>query len=216
MQGLFDDEFGDSRVTDATALLLADILNSGKPSDLRKVLTSYNNEAAQASGGQLDIFSGSIPTKEEILTNVNEHFRNATPKEQQALVEAAIAERKRRAEAEAERRGRGQESEQTQNDVERSAEPQQPVASTREELTPEEQALAARIEVTDNDWTEGEGDTPTYKRDIIIDGTHKATQVDAPDEDGHYTGSYFEFDGKRFGDIAEIAQYIDGGMKSEL
>lgn len=215
MQGLFDDEFGDSRVTDATALLLADILNSGKPSDLRKVLTSYNNEAAQASGGQLDIFSGSIPTKEEILTNVNEHFRNATPKEQQALVEAAIAERKRRAEAEAERRGRGQESEQTQNDVERSAEPQQPVASTREELTPEEQALAARIEVTDNDWTEGEGDTPTYKRDIIIDGTHKATQVDAPDEDGHYTGSYFEFDGKRFGDIAEIAQYIDGGMKSE-
>ncbi len=213
MQGLFDDEFGDSRVTDATALLLADILNSGKPSDLRKVLTSYNNEAAQASGGQIDIFSGSIPTKEEILTNVNEHFRNATPKEQQALVDAAIAERKRRAEAE--QRGRDQESEQTPNDVERRAEPQQPSAVADEELTPEEQALAARIEVTDNDWAEGEGDTPTYKRDIIIDGTHKATQVDAPDKDGHYTGSYFEFDGKRFGDIAEIAKYIDGGMKSE-
>lgn len=216
MQGLFDDEFGDSRVTDATALLLADILNSGKPSDLRKVLTSYNNEAAQASGGQLDIFSGSIPTKEEILTNVNEHFRNATPKEQQALVEAAIAERKRRAEAEAERRGRGQESEQTQNDVERSAEPQQPVASTREELTPEEQALAARVEITENDWEEGDGDKPTYKREIIVDGTHKVTQVDAPNEDGHYTGSYFEFDGKRFGDIAEIAQYIDGHSSAGL
>ena len=216
MQGLFDDEFGDSRVTDATALLLADILNSGKPSDLRKVLTSYNNEAAQASGGQLDIFSGSIPTKEEILTNVNEHFRNATPKEQQALVEAAIAERKRRAEAEAERRGRGQESEQTQNDVERSAEPQQPVASTREELTPEEQALAARVEITENDWEEGDGDKPTYKREIIVDGTHKVTQVDAPNEGGHYTGSYFEFDGKRFGDIAEIAQYIDGHPSAEL
>lgn len=216
MQGLFDDEFGDSRVADATALLLADILNSGKPSDLRKVLTSYNNEAAQASGGQLDIFSGSIPTKEEILTNVNEHFRNATPKEQQALVEAAIAERKRRAEAEAERRGRGQESEQTQNDVERSAEPQQPVASTREELTPEEQALAARVGITENDWEECDGDKPTYKREIIIDGTHKVTQVDAPNEDGHYTGSYFEFDGKRFGDIAEITQYIDGHPSAEL
>lgn len=216
MQGLFDDEFGDSRVTDATALLLADILNSGKPSDLRKVLTSYNNEAAQASGGQLDIFSGSIPTKEEILTNVNEHFRNATPKEQQALVEAAIAERKRRAEAEAERRGRGQESEQTQNDVERSAEPQQPVASISEELTPEEQALAARVEISENDWEEGDGDKPTYKREIIVDGTHKVTQVDAPNEDGHYTGSYFEFDGKRFGDIAEITQYIDGHPSAEL
>ena len=216
MQGLFDDEFGDSRVADATALLLADILNSGKPSDLRKVLTSYNNDAAQASGGQLDIFSGSIPTKEEILTNVNEHFRNATPKEQQALVEAAIAERKRRTEAEAERRGRGQESEQTPNDVERSAEPQQPVASTREELTPEEQALAARVEITENDWEEGDGDKPTYKREIIVDGTHKVTQVDAPNEDGHYTGSYFEFDGKRFGDIAEITQYIDGHPSAEL
>jgi len=214
MQGLFDDEFGDSRVTDATALLLADILNSGKPSDLRKVLTSYNNEAAQASGGQLDMFSGSIPSKEEILTNVNEHFRNATPKEQQALVEAAIAERKRRAEAE--QLGRDQESEQTPNDVERSAEPQQPVAGTREELTPEEQALAARVEITENDWEEGDSDKPTYKREIIIDGTHIVTQVDAPNEDGHYTVSYFEFDGKRFGDIAEIAQYIDGHPSAEL
>lgn len=214
MQGLFDDEFGDSRVADATALLLADILNSGKPSDLRKVLTSYNNEAAQASGGQLDMFSGSIPSKEEILTNVNEHFRNATPKEQQALVEAAIAERKRRAEAE--QLGRDQESEQTPNDVERSAEPQQPVAGTREELTPEEQALAARVEITENDWEEGDSDKPTYKREIIIDGTHIVTQVDAPNEDGHYTGSYFEFDGKRFGDIAEIAQYIDGHPSAEL
>lgn len=214
MQGLFDDEFGDSRVTDATALLLADILNSGRPSDLRKILTTYNNEASQASGGQMDMFSGSIPSKEEILTNVNEHFRNATPKEQQALVEAAIAERKRRAEAE--QLGRDQESEQTPNDVERSAEPQQPVAGTREELTPEEQALAARVEITENDWEEGDSDKPTYKREIIIDGTHIVTQVDAPNEDGHYTGSYFEFDGKRFGDIAEIAQYIDGHPSAEL
>lgn len=216
IQGLFDDEFGESRVTDGITLLLADILNSGKPSDLRKVLTSYNNEASQASGGQIDIFSGSIPTKEEILTNVNEHFRNATPKEQQALVDAAIAERKRRAEADAEQRERSEASEQTPHDDERRAEPQQPASVADEELTPEEQALAARIEVTDNDWTEGEGDVPTYKRDIIIDGTHKATQVDAPDEDGHYTGSYFEFDGKRFGDIAEIAQYIDGHSSVEL
>lgn len=216
IQGLFDDEFGESRVTDGTTLLLADILNSGKPSDLRKVLTSYNNEASQASGGQIDIFSGSIPTKEEILTNVNEHFRNATPKEQQALVDAAIAERKRRAEADAEQRERSEASEQTPHDDERRAEPQQPASVADEELTPEEQALAARIEVTDNDWTEGEGDAPTYKRDIIIDGTHKTTQVDAPDEDGHYTGSYFEFDGKRFGDIAEIAQYIDGHSSVEL
>lgn len=213
--GLFDDEFGDSRVTDATTLLLAYILNSGKPSDLRKVLATYNNEASMSASGQADIFTGEIASKEDILTQVNKIFRNATPKEQQALVDAAIAERKRRAEAEAEQRGRDQESEQTPNGAERGAEPQQLAAGAEDELTPEEQALVARVEVTDNEWTEGEGDKPTYKREIIIDGTHKATQVDAPDEGGHYTGSYFEFDGKRFGDIAEIAQYIDGGMKSE-
>ncbi|MDE7392943.1 MAG: hypothetical protein K2M80_00510, partial [Muribaculaceae bacterium] len=127
MQGLFDDEYGESRVTDATTLLLADLLNSGKPSDLRKVLTTYNNEASQSASGQADIFTGEVLTKENILTDVNEHFRNATPREQQALVDAAIAERKRRAEVEAEQRGRDQEREQIENAVERSAD--SPVAT---------------------------------------------------------------------------------------
>lgn len=121
MQGLFDDEFGDSRVTDATTLLLADILNSGKPSDLRKVLATYNSNAQQSANGQADIFTGTIPTKEEILTTVNDHFRNATPKEQQALVDAAIADRKRRAE---ERRGGSEAGEQTADALQRGAEPQ--------------------------------------------------------------------------------------------
>ena len=136
MQGLFDDEFGDSRVTDGATLLLADLLNSGKPSDIRKVLTSYNNEASSSANGQIDMFSGSIPTKEEILTNINEHFKNATPREQQALVDAAIAERKARAEAEAEQRGGDQAGEQAADAIQRSAEPQQPVTSISEELTP--------------------------------------------------------------------------------
>lgn len=79
--------------------------------------------------------------------------------------------------------------------------------------TPEEQALAARVEVTDNDWEEGDESTPTYKRDIIIDGIHKVMQVDAPDADGYYNGSYFEFDGKRFGDLKEITDYIDNSKE---
>ena len=98
-QGLFDDEYGDSRVTDGIVLLLADLLNSGKPSELRKVLASYNNEAAAFTAGQIDMFSGEVTSKEELLNNVLNHFRNATPKEQQAIVDAAVAERKRRAEA---------------------------------------------------------------------------------------------------------------------
>ena len=99
--GLFDDEYGDSRVTDATVLLLADVLNSGKPSDLRKMLATYNNEAQAAASGQIDMFSGDVRSKEQLLNDVNEYFRNATPKEQQAIVDAAVAERKQRAEANA-------------------------------------------------------------------------------------------------------------------
>lgn len=228
MQGLFDDEFGDSRVTDATALLLADILNSGRPSDLRKILTTYNNEAAQASGGQMDMFSGSIPTKEEILTTVNEHFRNATPKEQQALVDAAIAERKRRAEADAEQRGRDQESEQTPHDDERRAEPQQPATVGTEleplgkgpndfnEDTPEEAALRARISVSEEWEEQGPApDKPIYKRKLYVDGKHEVIQTDAPDKNGSYTGSQLTFDGRDFGDLKEIADYIDGGMQAQ-
>ena len=98
-QGLFDDEYGDSRVTDGLTLMLADILNSGKPSELRKFLSVYNNEAASPAGGQLDMFSGKVTSKEELLNRVTEYFRNATPREQQAIVDAAVAERKQRAEA---------------------------------------------------------------------------------------------------------------------
>lgn len=97
-QGLFDDEYGDSRVTDAIVLLLSDVLNSGKPSDLRKFLSVYNNEAVSPAGGQLDVFSGEVTSKEELLNRITEYFRNATPREQQAIVDAAIAERKQRAE----------------------------------------------------------------------------------------------------------------------
>ena len=228
MQGLFDDEFGDSRVTDATTLLLADILNSRRPSDLRKILTTYNNEASQASGGQMDMFSGSIPTKEEILTTVNEHFRNATPKEQQALVDAAIAERKRRADADAEQRERSEASEQTPHDDERRAEPQQPVAGDTEleplgkdrndfyEDTPEEAALRARISVGEEWEEEGPApDKPIYKRKLYVDGKHEVIQTDAPDKNGSYTGSRLTFDGRDYGDLKEIADYIDGGMQAQ-
>ena len=83
--------------------------------------------------------------------------------------------------------------------------------STEEEIERREAELASRVEVSDDDWQEGDNEKPTYKRSIIIDGKHTATQVDQPDKDGHYIGSYFEFDNKRFGDIAEIVDYIDNG-----
>lgn len=86
------------------------------------------------------------------------------------------------------------------------------IAKTEEETEQREAELASRVEVSDDDWQEGDTDKPIYKRSIIIDGKHTATQVDQPDENGHYTGSYFVFDNKRFGDIAEIVDYIDNGQ----
>lgn len=224
--GLFDDEYGDSRVTDGTTLLLADILNSGKPSDLRKVLSAYNAQATAPAGGQLDMFTGDVTSKEEILNTINEHFRNATPKEQQALVDAAIAERKRNAEAEAEQRGRDEATEQTKDAVQRSTEPQQPaVAETepaKQEETPqteepntdtiaeeEEEALRNRITETDEEWTEPSANGDIYKQKLLIDGK-EVIKVDAPDESKNYPGTYYEVDGKQFGDLQEVVRHLDG------
>lgn len=225
-QGLFDDEYGDSRVTDGTTLLLADILNSGKPSDLRKVLSAYNAQATAPAGGQLDMFTGDVTSKEEILNTINEHFRNATPREQQALVDAAIAERKRIAETEAGQRGGNKATEQTEDAVQRSAEPQQPaVAETepaKQDNTPqaeepnsdtlaeaEEEALRKRITETDEEWTEPSANGDIYKQKLLIDG-REVIKVDAPDESKNYPGTYYEVDGKQFGDLQEVVRHLDG------
>jgi N12 class adenine-specific DNA methylase len=176
-QGLFDDEYGDSRVTDGTTLLLADILNSGKPSDLRKVLSAYNAQSTAPAGGQLDMFTGDVTSKETILNTINEHFRNATPKEQQALIDAAIAERKRNAEAEAEQRGRGKTTEQVEDAVQRSAEPQQSTVTENEPV--KEETLSAQIEAAsaevNTEPTEAQKEAGNYKKGHVQVGTFDIT-----------------------------------------
>ena len=218
-KGLFDDEYGDSRVTDGVTLLLADLLNSGKPSDLRKVLSTYNNEAASPAAGQIDMFSGDVTSKEEILKNVNEYFRNATPKEQQALIDAAVAERKRRAEA-AEPAGGDEASEQATVVAGSDAEPQQPVVASEEPVKGNEadadalakeaeEKLSERITDTEDEWTEPSEYGEIYKHRMFVDGK-EVIKVDAPDKSKDYPGTYYEVDGKQFGDLYEVANYIDG------
>ena len=221
-KGLFDDEYGDSRVTDGVTLLLADLLNSGKPSDLRKVLSTYNNEAASPAAGQIDMFSGDVTSKEEILKNVNEYFRNATPKEQQALIDAAVAERKRRAEA-AEPAGGDEASEQATVVAGSDAEPQQPVVASEEPVKGNEadadalakeaeEKLSERITDTEDEWTEPSEYGEIYKHRMFVDGK-EVIKVDAPDKSKNYHGTYYEIDGKQFGDLYEVANYIDGNEK---
>lgn len=84
------------------------------------------------------------------------------------------------------------------------------------EIASEEDALNSRIEVKDDDWTEGGGYTPTLKRTVVIDGIHNVTQVDAPNDKGDYTGSIFEYDGKAFGDLREVISYIDSSRPATI
>ena len=173
-QGLFDDELGDKRVTDATTLLLADILNSTKPSDLRKVLATYNAEGETAANGQLDIFSGDLRNKEEILTDINKHFINATAKEQQALVDAAIAERKRRAaEAAATEQSGGNDTAEQAASVETSSgQPQPvPVETTPIGITSTPDEVQAQREQTETNPTEAQKEAGNYRKGHIkVDG----------------------------------------------
>lgn len=171
-QGLFDDELGDSRVTDATTLLLADILNSTKPSDLRKVLATYNAEGETAANGQLDIFSGDLRSKEEILKDINQHFINATPKEQQALVDAAIEERKRRAaEAAASEQSGGNGTTEQTAPVETGSGQPQPVEGTPIGATSAPDEVQAQREQTETNPTEAQKEAGNYRKGHIkVDG----------------------------------------------
>ena len=126
----------------------------------------------------------------------------------------------------AEQRGGNEATEQTADAVQRSAEPQEPaVAETepaKQEDTPqteepnadtiaeaEEEALRNRITETDDEWTEPSENGDIYKQKLLIDGK-EVIKVDAPDESKNYPGTYFEHDGKQFGDLQEVADYIDG------
>lgn len=158
-------------------------------------------------------------TKEEILKNVNEYFRNATPKEQQALIDAAVAERKRRAEA-AEPAGGDEASEQATVVAGSDAEPQQPVVASEEPVKGNEadadalakeaeEKLSERITDTEDEWTEPSEYGEIYKHRMFVDGK-EVIKVDAPDKSKNYPGTYYEIDGKQFGDLYEVANYIDG------
>lgn len=77
----------------ATVLMLADLLNEGKPTLLKKALALYNQAAKDSANGQLDIFSGDVRSKEEILDEVRQLLKYGTEEQQQAALDAATAER---------------------------------------------------------------------------------------------------------------------------
>lgn len=79
----------------ATMLMLADVLNDKRVTMLKTTIALYNSEARQSAAGQLDIFSGGVRSREDILRNVIKYINeNGRSKELQAASAAAVERRK--------------------------------------------------------------------------------------------------------------------------
>ena len=124
----------------ATMLMIANILNDNRSTLLKKYLQLYNTKAKDAANGQLDIFSGTVASKESILNDVNELLNYGTEEEQKKAAQEAVEKRKAESVAEAGVVDNGSEGSNEDND--------------RVEETPAEQAP-----------TEEEGSKPVMSHD---------------------------------------------------
>lgn len=98
------------------------------------------------------------------------------------------------------------------NDKEREGE--LPRAEEADDL--ENKELESRIEVTDEELETPSKNGPIMKQKILIDGDKEVMKVDEPNDKGEYTGSYYEYDGKKFGDLNEVVEHIDEANADKL
>lgn len=170
----------------------------GKVSDFRDLLDEYNRIAAARNTGEGDVF-GEAPTKPELI----KEFMNF--KKWQDY-------------------GTGHSENEGGNDVSGNEEPQQeasggnePTEAGTEPERPrveepddlENKELESRIEVTDEETETPSKNGPITRQKILIDGDKEVIKVDEPNDKGEYTGSYYEYDGKKFGDLNGVLERID-------
>lgn len=166
----------------------------GKVSDFRDLLDEYNRIAAARNTGEGDVF-GEAPTKPELIKEFMDF------KKWQDY-------------------GTGHSENERGNDVSGVEKPQQEASGGNEpagEERPrveepddlENKELESRIEVTDEETETPSKYGPIMKQKIVIDGEKEVMKVDEPNKKGEYTGSYYEYDGKKFGDLNEVTEYID-------
>ncbi len=168
----------------------------GKVSDFRDLLDEYNRIAAARNTGEGSIFEAA-PTKEELVKEFLDF------KKWQDY-------------------GTGHSENEGGNDVSGDEEPQQEASGGNEPAEAGEEPddlvnkeLIKRITETDEEF-EIEGKYGTiYKKKYLIDGDKEVMKVDEPNKDGDYTGSYYEFDGKKYGDLTGVLERIDGNTKAE-
>lgn len=67
-----------SYVKDTTVIMLADMMNNEQSTKLKRLFAVYNAHAKDAANGQVDMFSGGVKSKEEILDDVKEVLNYST------------------------------------------------------------------------------------------------------------------------------------------
>lgn len=90
---MFEENATVADYSNSIILTIADILNDNKATLLRKMLSVYNHQAKDSADGQMDIFSGGIKTKAEILEDVKAIFATASAREQNEAVNEAVEAR---------------------------------------------------------------------------------------------------------------------------
>ena len=60
----------------AAVMMLADVMNDGRMTQLKKVLSFYNTQAADSAQGIGDMFAGGVKSKGQIINEVNELLNN--------------------------------------------------------------------------------------------------------------------------------------------
>ena len=70
------------------------MLNDKRVTMLKNVFMMYNDDARLSASGQMDIFSGGVPSREEILKNAIKRYSDANKKQIEAARRAAVERRK--------------------------------------------------------------------------------------------------------------------------
>lgn len=176
----------------------------GKVSDFRDLLDEYNRIAVARNTGEGNMFEAA-PTKEELI---NEYLNfkkwqdyGTGHSENEGSNDFSGNEEPQ------------QEASGGNEPAEAGTEPERPRVEEPDDLVNKE--LESRIKVTDEETETPSKNGPIMKQKILIDGDKEVMKVDEPNEKGEYTGSYYEYDGKKFGDLNEVVEYVDGKVKEK-
>lgn len=170
----------------------------GKVSDFRDLLDEYNRIAKARNTGEGNMFEAA-PTKEELI---NEYLN--FKKWQDYGTGHSEIEGSNDVSGNEEPQ---QEASGGNEPAEAGTEPERPRVEEPDDLVNKE--LESRIKVTDEETETPSKNGPITRQKILIDGDKEVIKVDEPNDKGEYTGSYYEYDSKKFGDLNEVTEYID-------